>query len=563
MLLREGVAITVRVGEESGTPWDMTAASPVLTARFRGLADVARVATVGSRHDLLRRVSVAAMHSLDGASVSLSIWDPEQRTFRCVLNDGQLSPGEVPEPIDEIYPIEDFPKLFPLVREQSGFICSIDQCDQTDPYVEYLGQLEKGSCLAAPIPLDGRVWGELFITRRVDQQAFVAHDIDFAIALAAQVGAAIATSEKLGEAEALAHIDALTGLANRRAIDEWFEVAMTDHREYGTDVGLVACDVNGLKQINDKHGHDAGDRVLRELADLLTVECAARLPHAMVARLGGDEFAVVAAGVSADELVALAEEVTAKAWRRLPHGIACGLACTGDAIGSIDTAGRLFRLADAAQYRAKRTQSQRPVVAGRVLPIEAASALAGSVSDAGDRRLRRGSADSDAVQLLDAALRALEQAADKPIGERLGLVADLVSHHVDAVGWWLSKVPPGSTHVETLEFAIYRALPGLTPQELSTELGMRFEISEFPSTQRALEGGGFSVRADDSGADAGELAILDDLAALAVVGAGGIDPTGVRWLVEVYTDELSGPERVLWTLLRVLVTVALNPPLRL
>jgi len=90
-------------------------------------------------------------------------------------------------------------------------------------------------------------------------------------------------------------------------------------------------------------------------------------------------------------------------------------------------------------------------------------------------------------------------------------------------------------------------------------VGMRFDVGEYPATRAALAGGAFRVRADDPGADPGELAILDDLAAVAVVGAGGIDLTGQQWLVEVYTDALSGPERDLATLLRVLVVVALHP----
>lgn len=100
---------------------------------------------------------------------------------------------------------------------------------------------------------------------------------------------------------------------------------------------------------------------------------------------------------------------------------------------------------------------------------------------------------------------------------------------------------------------------GPNTKELASELGQRFELADFPSTRRALEGASFVARADDRDADPGELAILDDLAALAVVGAGGADPSGVRWMIEVYTDGLSGPERALATLLRVLVGVALAP----
>ncbi len=160
--------------------------------------------------------------------------------------------------------------------------------------------------------------------------------------------------------------------------------------------------------------------------------------------------------------------------------------------------------------------------------------------------------------MLDAALRALDQANDEPVSTRLGLVADLVSHHLDAVGWWLSRLAPGTDEVETLQYAMYRALPGLTAKELKGEVGQRYPVSEYPATRKVLRGGAFAIRADDPEAEPGEVAILDDLAAVAVVGAGGVDADGGQWLVEVYTDALSGPERDLVTLLRVLVLVALH-----
>lgn len=553
------IEITSRLLSDPGAQGTSSAdLPPGVDARLRGLADVARVATTTSGSDLLRRVSRAAMAALGGASVSLSIWEPELNRIQCVLNEGLLGHGEVPEPVDEYYSLDEYGSARPLLEQQLAFTA---QADGDDAYGLLVRRLGKGSCVVAPIPLDGRVWGELFVTRTLDQAEFSAADIDFAVAVAAQVGAAIATSEHLGRAEALAHTDVLTGLANRLAVEEWFEVAMARHRDDGAEVALVVCDVNGLKAVNDSHGHEAGDRLLQDLAGLLRSTADEHLTGSVAARLGGDEFAVVVAGHTPDDVVAFAEALAERAWRELPHGVAIGVASTGDAIGAIDHAKRLFRLADAAQYRAKRTRSRAPVVAGRALPVEASTSLAAEpVAGAPDRRLRRGTHHPEPLRLIDAALRALDDASGDSARARLGLVADLVCHHLDAVGWWLSRMEPETGEVETVEFAIYRALPGLTQQELSEEIGQRFTVSDYPSTAQALRGGSFAVRADDPGADSAELAILDDLSAVAVVGAGGQDLTGDRWLVEVYTDSLSGPERDLVTLLRVLVATALNRP---
>jgi diguanylate cyclase (GGDEF)-like protein len=101
-------------------------------------------------------------------------------------------------------------------------------------------------------------------------------------------------------AEALALLDPLTDLPNRRAMLEWLE-RETDN---GTRSGLLLVDLDGFKDVNTAHGYPAGDAVLRETAERL--RWAAR-PDDMVARLGGDEFAVLAPDASPELMAALAE----------------------------------------------------------------------------------------------------------------------------------------------------------------------------------------------------------------------------------------------------------------
>ncbi len=107
------------------------------------------------------------------------------------------------------------------------------------------------------------------------------------------MGAAIAISERLGRAHSQAHTDTLTGLANRLAVEEWFESALERHRAEGIPVGLVVCDINGLKSVNDQHGHDPGDGVLRKMAQILTEQSQGSLPsappeHRYALRMGSD-----------------------------------------------------------------------------------------------------------------------------------------------------------------------------------------------------------------------------------------------------------------------------------
>jgi diguanylate cyclase (GGDEF)-like protein len=90
-----------------------------------------------------------------------------------------------------------------------------------------------------------------------------------------------------------AQTDALTGLANRRGLTERLEVEIAHARESGTSVSFVIADVDDFKVINDTHGHQTGDKVLKSVATALAGSVR---ELDLVARYGGEEFAIVLAG---------------------------------------------------------------------------------------------------------------------------------------------------------------------------------------------------------------------------------------------------------------------------
>ena len=101
------------------------------------------------------------------------------------------------------------------------------------------------------------------------------------------------TARKDAERELQHHAahDPLTGLPNRRLLQHRFTAALQRCRQTGRRGVLLFCDLNHFKQVNDKYGHEAGDRALREIAERLLTQ----VRHGdTVARLGGDEFAILA-----------------------------------------------------------------------------------------------------------------------------------------------------------------------------------------------------------------------------------------------------------------------------
>jgi diguanylate cyclase (GGDEF)-like protein len=152
--------------------------------------------------------------------------------------------------------------------------------------------------------------------------------------------------------------DPLTGLANRRLLDEL--LASTLHRaERNHEIVAVAfLDLDGLKCVNDQHGHDAGDDVLCETARrLVSVAHVADV----VARLGGDEFIVVyrPAGVTADALV---DAIAAVLDDPIELDSGTIVYCPAS-IGHVDTttvgydADALLAAADEQMYRMKRART--------------------------------------------------------------------------------------------------------------------------------------------------------------------------------------------------------------
>ncbi|MER6460418.1 sensor domain-containing diguanylate cyclase [Streptomyces sp. NPDC048409] len=332
--------------------------------------------------------AAGACRALDGSFAALSVWERDLGRLRVLVNVGQRAPDEEEFPEAESYPVHQFPEITEFLHERwaggGGPNAWVETAEGTAAgrpgyshrRVDALRRRGRGCCLVAPVLLHGRAWGELYIARAVRAPVFARGDADFATVLASVVAAGIAQTERLEEARRLAFTDALTGLANRRAVDAHLDEAIDRHRADGTVVSLVVCDLNGLKRVNDTQGHAVGDRLLERFGSVLSL-CGAMLPGALAARLGGDEFCLLAVGPPADDVVEAADQLCRRAGRlELGEGVACGVASTADPLGPVRSARRLFRLADAAQYRAKALRADRPVVAGREGPDDPVLRLA-------------------------------------------------------------------------------------------------------------------------------------------------------------------------------------------
>ncbi|CAM5378954.1 diguanylate cyclase domain-containing protein [Streptomyces diastaticus] len=381
--------------------------------RLRAVVGLAQaMAAAQSPREVWRAAALGACGALGGGFAALSVWERDRGRLRVLVNAGRLAPGEEEYPESETYPVHQFPEITEFLHERwagggepDAWVETADGWAEGRPgychqRVAALRRRGRGCCVVAPIVLHGRAWGELYVAREAGEAVFGPGDADFATVLAAVVAAGIVQCERLEEARRLAYTDALTGLANRRAVDARLDEAVEAHRGEGAVVSLVVCDMNGLKRVNDTQGHAVGDRLLERFGSVLSL-CGAMLPGTLAARLGGDEFCLVSVGPGADEVVAVAEELCERAYGLATgEGVACGVASTGDPIGEVRSARRLFRLADAAQYRAKAVRARGPVVAGREAEPETGADAVLRLADApppegGERRRIRGRRDGN------------------------------------------------------------------------------------------------------------------------------------------------------------------------
>jgi diguanylate cyclase (GGDEF)-like protein len=180
--------------------------------------------------------------------------------------------------------------------------------------------------------------------------------------LVARTAQLVTLRQTIARLRAEADRDYLTGLANRRRFRSALGGELERWRRYSMPCALVLVDIDHLKKINDKHGHSAGDRVIRHIASSLT---ELSRDNDTAARLGGEEFALLLAGASDEKALAAAE--------RLRHVVS---AMPVDDIGTVtislgvaacpshaNTERTLYAASDAALYNAKRNGRNRTAVA--------------------------------------------------------------------------------------------------------------------------------------------------------------------------------------------------------
>ncbi len=183
--------------------------------------------------------------------------------------------------------------------------------------------------------------------------------------LTERVGQLVALQIKIEQLKADADLDPLTGLANRRRFRKALKHELERWRRYGVPCALLSLDIDHLKAINDKYGHEAGDAAIEHVGRLL--EKVSRDTD-IAARLGGEEFALLLGGIAGDKALAAAERLRMVIAERHVDGVgqvtvSIGVAACPD---HADSERSLYAASDRALYVAKNEGRNR--VAGAPSP---------------------------------------------------------------------------------------------------------------------------------------------------------------------------------------------------
>ena len=228
------------------------------------------------------------------------------------------------------------------------------------PLVERLSAIGVVGLLVAPIVHEYTQMGLLAVFFDHERQ-FDGEAAPLAEALTSQAGQVMTRIELAKQLQRSAMLDEITGLPNRRLFEEQV------HRSAQSDdlVGVAFIDLDGFKAVNDTLGHDAGDRVLREVARRIQSVVRER---DSVARFGGDEFVAVWTVHDLASAEKVAERIRAAV--AVPYDLPAELpisASVGLAVSRVrpepEVADRLVRVADQAMYRAKNEGGNRVVMA--------------------------------------------------------------------------------------------------------------------------------------------------------------------------------------------------------
>jgi diguanylate cyclase (GGDEF)-like protein len=394
--------------------------------------------------------------------------------------------------------------------------------DTTALSVPELAGLKLRSVVLIPLRANGEEIGLLVGSSRFARE-FDRRQGELASLLAAHAAVSLDAAVALDRERRSAHTDPLTGLFNRRGLEDLLDRELGAAQVERSELSLVVLDCDDFKDVNDRAGHEFGDALLCEVGVVLRRTCP---PGAQAARLGGDEFVVMLPGADAD----VALEATDRLRRELGEGLdeagfplrlSAGVS-TYPYDGAAAT--QLLRAADQALYHAKARGKNQVVGFREILRSSPPTDLPVARSD----RSRSGSS-TDTSALVGAMDAAAAIWAEDSVGEVLERLGKAIAFVVGATATNISKVE-GPRLADMTKHAL---------RDIDLGEDFAYLIADYPVTQEVLDTATVrSISFLDDEVDSGEAFVLRELQMNAVMLVPLIVQGGSWGLVEIYDMRL-------------------------
>jgi diguanylate cyclase (GGDEF)-like protein len=215
------------------------------------------------------------------------------------------------------------------------------------------------SFVAVPVLANREVLGVICVTDKKGDRVFSSRDVVALRVFAAGAALALARERAIAEADGYARaaaIDQVTGLFNRRYLQNRLDEELQRSRRHQIPIALLLLDVDDFKTVNDSYGHLAGDSVLRDMGEILR-SCVRIFD--VCARFGGEEFVIVMPGGTTENAFRIAERIRQRVEAHRPSDVSLAALRITVSIGFTVSTSRtavneLLDLADQALYAAKR-----------------------------------------------------------------------------------------------------------------------------------------------------------------------------------------------------------------
>lgn len=243
--------------------------------------------------------------------------------------------GKMPE---QVFDWQQFRSLMPAIK------------DAVIQFGQWQGEVWEKDCNGKKVPMFAKV------SRIKTAQSDSKYDYVYILS-------DLSSIKEMERLEYLAHHDSLTGVANRAQLYRVLDETLKQEHDETSGWALLYLDLDGFKQVNDSFGHDAGDEVLKQVAQRLVAQVGT---HDLVARLSGDEFVVFVRSIDKEALTPLSERIMEVVREDIVYrnqilnvGVSVGVTYVDEPEQSMES---IIKRADLAMYQAKNNGKSRIVI---------------------------------------------------------------------------------------------------------------------------------------------------------------------------------------------------------